>query len=148
MRYTTPFPEFSEKDKKWYVIDAENVVLGRLAAKVATILQGKNKPSFNPSTDCGDYIIIINAEKVKLTGRKLDDKKYYHHSGYPGGIKEITAKDLLKKHPERLIKKAVKGMIPKGPRGYKLIKNLKVYAGSEHPHKAQKPVELKLEDIL
>ncbi len=129
----------SEVTRKWYVIDANNQTLGRLASQVAAILKGKHKPTFTPHVDTGDHVIVINAEKVRLTGKKLQDKKYYRHSGYPGGIKEITAGELLKRHPERVIRKAVWGMLPHNRLGRKMIKKLKVYAGEEHPHAAQQP---------
>ena len=128
-----------EVERNWYVVDAENKVLGRLASELAKILRGKHKPHFTPHVDTGDYVIVINAEKVSLTGNKLKDKVYYRHSGYPGGIKSITAEDLKAKKPEDLIRFAVKGMLPKNRLGRKLFKKLKVYAGGEHPHQAQEP---------
>lgn len=128
-----------EAERNWYVVDAENKVLGRLASELAKILRGKHKPHFTPHVDTGDYVIVINAEKVSLTGNKLKDKVYYRHSGYPGGIKSITAEDLKAKKPEDLIRFAVKGMLPKNRLGRKLFKKLKVYAGGEHPHQAQEP---------
>ena len=131
---------FSEVERKWYVIDADGVVLGRLASKAAHILRGKHKPTFTPHVDTGDYIIIINADKVVLTGNKLDEKIYYHHSGYPGGLKETKYRDLIKNKSCFAVKKAVAGMLPKGPLGRKMLKKLKIYAGSEHPHAAQQPV--------
>jgi len=132
-------------DKKWIVVDAEGVVLGRLAAEVAKILRGKHKPSYTPHMDCGDNVIVVNAGRVKLTGRKLSDKKYYWHTGYPGGIKERTAGQILEgKHPERVVLKAVERMIPRGPLGRQQMKNLRVYAGAEHPHEAQQPAALDL----
>ena len=127
-------------ERKWLLIDAEGLVLGRLAAYVATRLRGKHKAIFTPSMDCGDHVIIINAEKVALTGRKRTDKIYYWHTGYPGGIKSRTADKILDgKHPERVIEKAVQRMVPKGPLGREVLRKLKVYAGSEHPHDAQQP---------
>ena len=130
----------SEIDKKWVLIDAEGVVLGRLAAYVATLLRGKNKPMYTPHMDCGDNVIIINAGKVKLTGKKLSDKVYYHHTGHPGGIKSITAGKILSgKFPERVMQKAVERMIPRGPLGRQQMRNLRVYAGAEHGHEAQSP---------
>jgi large subunit ribosomal protein L13 len=135
----TQFAKKGEVERKWYVVDARDAVLGRLATKIATYLRGKNKPVFTPNVDTGDFIIVVNADKVKLTGRKLDDKVYYHHSGYIGGIKAQTAKDLLEKHPERIIEKAVWGMLPKNTLGRQMIKKLKVYKGAEHPHQAQAP---------
>lgn len=134
----------SEVTRKWYVIDANNQTLGRLASQVAAILKGKHKPTFTPHVDTGDHVIVINAEKVRLTGKKLQDKKYYRHSGYPGGIKEITAGDLLQRHPERVIKTAVWGMLPHNRLGRKMIKKLKIYAGDQHPHEAQQPVTYEL----
>lgn len=135
----TQFTKKSEADRKWYLMDASNMVLGRLAAKVADYLRGKNKPVFTPNADTGDFVIIVNAEKIKLTGAKLDNKIYYHHSGYPGGIKAVTARERLKSCPEDIIKDAVEGMLPKNRLARTLIKKLKVYRGSEHPHSAQKP---------
>ncbi len=130
-------------DKKWFVVDAEDAVLGRLAAIVASRLRGKHKPGFSPHLDDGDYIIVVNAEKVHLTGRKRDDKIYYWHTGYPGGIKQRTAKQVLEgRHPERTVQKAVQRMLPRGPLGRRQMKNLHVYAGAEHPHAAQKPAVL------
>ena len=127
-------------EKKWFVIDAEDAVLGRLAAIVATRLRGKHKPAYTPHMDDGDNIVVVNAEKVHLTGRKRDDKLYYWHTGYPGGIKHRTAKQILDgRHPERAVIKAVQRMLPKGPLGRRQLKNLHVYAGGEHPHQAQKP---------
>lgn len=132
-------------EKKWYIIDAEDVVLGRLAAIVATRLKGKHKPSYTPFLDCGDNIVIINAEKVKLTGKKLTDKIFYWHTGWAGGIKQRTAGQILNgQHPERVIQKAVERMLPKGVLGKKLLKNLRVYAGTEHPHKGQEPETIDL----
>jgi large subunit ribosomal protein L13 len=130
--------------RDWYVIDAENMVLGRLATEVARRLRGKHKPEYTPHIDTGDYIVVINAEKVHVTGNKRTDKMYYHHSGYPGGIKSISFDKLVQKHPERIIENAVKGMLPKGPLGRDMYRKLKVYAGAEHRHEAQQPVELKL----
>lgn len=132
-------------EKKWFVIDAEDVVLGRLAAEVAKILRGKHKPTYTPHMDCGDNVIIINAEKVALSGKKHSDKVYYWHTGHPGGIKERTAGQILEgRFPERVVKKAIERMIPKGPLGYQQMKNLRVYAGSEHQHDAQQPEVLDL----
>lgn len=135
----TLFAKKDEIQKKWYLIDAQDVVLGRLAVTVADHLLGKNKPTYTPNVDTGDYIVVINAEKVKLTGKKLDNKVYYRHSGYPGGIKSETARERLSQHPERVITAAVWGMLPKGRLGRAIIKKLKVYKGDEHPHQAQKP---------
>ena len=126
-------------DRKWYVVDATDMTLGRLASEVAKVLRGKNKPIFTPHMDTGDYVIVVNAEKVKVTGKKLDQKIYYHHSDYVGGMKETTLKDMLKTHPERVVEHAVKGMLPKGPLGRQMYTKLHVYAGPEHQHAAQKP---------
>jgi large subunit ribosomal protein L13 len=130
-----------ETKRQWLVIDLKDKILGRMATQIADILRGKNKPTFTPSADTGDFVIAINSDHLKLTGRKLDQKKYYHHTGYFGGIKHITAKDQLKKDSTELVYNAVKGMLPKGPLGRKQIKKLKVYATAEHPHAAQQPVE-------
>jgi large subunit ribosomal protein L13 len=130
--------------RDWYLVDAENKVLGRLASELAKILRGKNKPTFTPHVDTGDYVVVINADKVSLTGKKWKDKVYYRHSGYPGGIKSITADDLKAKRPEDLIRLAVKGMLPKNRLGRKLFKKLKVYAGGEHPHQAQEPKSIEI----
>ena len=133
----------AEVDKKWVVIDAEGVVLGRLASHVSKILRGKHKPSFTPHIDCGDNVIIVNAKKVKLTGNKTANKTYYWHTGYVGGIKQRTAGEILEgKHPERVVIKAVERMVPRGPLGRRQMKNLRVYAGPEHKHEAQQPVPL------
>lgn len=126
-------------DRKWYVVDAANMTLGRLATEVAKVLRGKNKPIFTPHMDTGDYVIVINAEKVKVTGRKLDQKLYYHHSDYVGGMKETTLREKLAQKPEEVIEHAVKGMLPKGPLGRQMFTKLHVYAGPEHKHAAQKP---------
>jgi large subunit ribosomal protein L13 len=133
--------------KEWLVIDAEGQVLGRLASKVAFILRGKHKPDFTPHVDCGDNVIVINAEKVKLTGNKLTQKEYVRHSGYPGGQRTQNPEDILKKYPERLVEKAVKGMLPKNRLGSELFRNLKVVIGSEHKHEAQKPRVIDLNSI-
>ena len=130
-------------DRKWYVVDAEGKTLGRLASEVAKVLRGKNKPIFTPHIDTGDYVIVVNAEKIKVTGKKLDQKVYYRHSGYVGGIKETTLKEMLNKHPERVIEFAVKGMLPKGPLGRQMFTKLHVYAGPDHEQGAQKPEVLK-----
>ena len=130
----------SDIDKKWLLVDADGVVLGRLAAVVANRLRGKHKPIYTPHLDCGDNVIVINAEKVKLTGKKRSDKIYYRHTGYPGGIKSQTAGEILEgRFPERVVEKAVQRMIPKGPLGRQQMRNLRVYAGTEHPHEAQQP---------
>ncbi len=135
----TQFAKKGDIDRKWYVVDAKDAVLGRLAVKVATYLRGKNKPVFTPNVDTGDFIIVINADKVRLTGNKQTDKIYYHHSGYIGGIKAKSAKDVLQESPEKIIEQAVWGMLPKNRLGRTMIKKLKVYRGAEHPHKAQSP---------
>ena len=134
-------------NKSWILVDAEGALLGRMASKVAKIIRGKHKPYYTPHLDCGDNVIVINAEKIKLSGNKMDQKEYVRHSGYPGGRKSILAKDLLDKHPTRLIEKAVKGMLPKNKLGRSLYKNLYVYSGSEHSQVAQKPQLVKLDDI-
>ncbi|MDJ0684866.1 MAG: 50S ribosomal protein L13 [Alphaproteobacteria bacterium] len=135
----------SEVDKKWILIDAEGMVLGRMASEIAKILRGKHKPGYTPHIDCGDNVIVVNAEKVKLTGRKLTDKRFYWHTGYPGGIKDRTMGQILSgKHPERVVQKAVERMVPRGPLGRKQMSNLKVYAGAAHPHEAQQPAVLDL----
>ncbi len=126
-------------ERKWYVVDAEGCILGRLASEVASVLRGKNKPVFTPHVDTGDYVIVINAEKIKVTGKKLDQKIYYSHSDYVGGMKETTLREMMNKKPEKVIELAVKGMLPKGPLGRQMIKKLHVYAGAEHGHEAQKP---------
>jgi len=131
-------------ERKWYVVDAQGKTLGRLATQIATILRGKHKPIYTPHVDCGDFVIVINAEKVQTTGRKLDQKKYYRHSGYPGGLREITLRDQLKRFPERVIEAAVKGMLPKSKLGRVMYKKMKVYAGPNHPHAAQNPEPLEL----
>ncbi len=129
----------NEIDRKWYIIDAEGKVLGRLATEIATILSGKNKPIYTPHVDTGDFVVVINAEKVKLTGKKLEQKNYVYHTGYPGGLREIPYERLIKERPEKIIELAVKGMLPKNRLGRKMIKKLKVYGGAEHKHEAQKP---------
>ena len=129
-------------ERKWYVVDAAGLTLGRLASEVAKVLRGKNKPEFTPHIDTGDYVIVINAEKVVVTGKKLDQKIYYHHSDYVGGMKETTLREMMAKKPERVIELAVKGMLPKGPLGRQMYKKLFVYAGPEHKHEAQKPEAL------
>ena len=130
--------------KGWYLVDVEGKILGRLASKIATLLRGKDKPLFTPHVDTGDFVIVVNAKKINLTGRKWGDKVYYRHSGYPGGLKSITAKDLVQKKPEEIIRKAVKGMLPKNRLGRKLLKKLKIYPDSEHPHQAQQPKKIQL----
>ena len=129
-------------ERKWYVVDAEGCTLGRLSSEIAKVLRGKNKPEYTPHVDTGDYVIVVNAEKIKVTGKKLDQKIYYHHSDYVGGMKETTLKEMLAKHPERVIEHAVKGMLPKGPLGREMYTKLFVYVGPDHKHAAQKPEAL------
>lgn len=128
-----------EIQREWHVIDAQGQTLGRLASRIATVLRGKHKPIYTPHVDCGDYVIVVNAEKIHVTGQKMTQKVYYRHSGYPGGLKEITLRDQLQKFPERVIEKAVRGMLPKNRLGRQMFKKLKVYAGPNHPHQAQQP---------
>ncbi|MBR6282271.1 MAG: 50S ribosomal protein L13 [Lachnospiraceae bacterium] len=135
----TYMPNPAKVERKWYVVDAEGQTLGRLASEVAKVLRGKNKPIFTPHEDCGDYVIVVNAEKIKVSGKKLDQKIYYHHSDYVGGMKETSLRDMLAKHPEHVIELGVKGMLPKGPLGREMYKKLFVYAGADHKHEAQKP---------
>ena len=143
----TYFPKEGELIKNWYLVNAEGAVLGRLAAQVAAILRGKTKPTYTPHADTGDFIIIVNAEKVKLTGNKLSQKMYRRHSGYPGGLKVVNAKTMLQKKPEDVIVIAVKGMLPKNSLGRQMLSKLKVYKGAEHPHKAQMPKELEIKEV-
>jgi large subunit ribosomal protein L13 len=131
-------------EREWFIVDAEGWTLGRLASRIAPILKGKHKPIYTPHLDCGDFVIVVNADKVRVTGRKLDQKKYYRHSGYPGGLTTITLRDQLSKHPERVLQAAVKGMLPKNRLGRRMMKKLKVYAGGSHPHQAQQPRLLEL----
>ena len=131
-------------ERKWYVVDAEGKTLGRMASEIASVLRGKKKPIYTPFMDTGDYVIVVNADKVKVTGKKLLQKKYYHHSGYIGGLKETTLKEMLEKHPERVVEHAVKGMLPKGPLGRQMYRKLFVYAGPDHKHQAQKPEVLEV----
>ena len=125
--------------RDWYVVDAQGETLGRLATRVATILRGKHKPNFTPHVDCGDYVIIVNAKKIHVTGQKMVQKKYYRHSGYPGGLREVVLRDQLQKFPERVLENAVRGMLPKNKLGRQMFRKLKVYAGPDHPHQAQQP---------
>ncbi len=138
----TFLPQEEAIERRWYIIDAADRVLGRLASRVASVLMGKDKPSYTEFLDTGDFVVVLNAEKIRLTGKKLDQKVYRRHSGYPGGLKEVTAREMLEKHPERVVESAVKGMLPKSKLGSKMIKKLKVYAGPDHPHQAQKPEPL------
>jgi len=140
----TFLPKAADIDRKWYVVDAEGQVLGRLASQVANILRGKNKPIYTPNVDTGDYVIIINADKAILTGKKLDQKFYYHHSGYAGGLKATSYRRLMAEKPELAVRHAIVGMLPKGPLGRQMAKKLHVYVGAEHEHAAQKPVTLEL----
>jgi large subunit ribosomal protein L13 len=147
LSYKTISANAATVDKQWIVVDAENQVLGRLSSKVAKIIRGKNKPSFTPHVDCGDNVIVINAEKIVLTGNKVEEKVYTRYTGYPGGQRFATPREVLNKYPERIIEKAVKGMLPKNKLGRKIYGNLFVYTGAEHPHAAQKPTALNLNDI-
>jgi large subunit ribosomal protein L13 len=133
-----------EIERNWYIVDAEGETLGRLASRIAPILKGKHKPVYTPHLDCGDFVIIVNAEKVRVTGRKMDQKLYHRHSGYPGGLSSISLKDQLAKHPERVLQAAIRGMLPKNKLGRRMLKKLKVYAGDSHPHQAQQPRPLEL----
>ncbi len=141
---TTVLTPVNEIERKWFIVDAESKVLGRLATEIATRLRGKHKPNYSTFQDVGDFVVVVNAEKVRLTGKKLTDKIYYHHTGYIGGLKECTAEELLEKHPTDVLFKAVQGMLPKNTLGRAQLKKLKVYAGGDHPHDAQQPEELKL----
>jgi large subunit ribosomal protein L13 len=145
VRTYTPKP--ADVQRQWYVIDATDVVLGRLASQVATLLRGKHKPVFAPHVDTGDFVIVVNAAKVALTGNKLEQKKAYRHSGYPGGLRSVLYKDLMAKHPERAVEKAIKGMLPKNKLGRKMFGKVKVYAGPDHPHKAQQPMPFEIKQI-
>jgi large subunit ribosomal protein L13 len=131
-------------EREWYVVDAEGQTLGRLASRIASVLRGKHKPQYSPAVDVGDHIIVVNAEKIRVTGRKMEQKMYYRHSGYPGGLTEITLADQLKRHPNRVIHAAVRGMLPRNRLGRSMLKKLKIYAGPEHPHEAQQPKPLEL----
>jgi large subunit ribosomal protein L13 len=141
---TTYMAKPQDVDQKWHVVDAAGKTLGRLATEVAMLLRGKHKPIFTPHIDTGDFVVVVNASQVNLTGKKLEQKRYYRHSGYPGGLKSITAGELRASRPERMIEQAVKGMLPKGPLGRGQLKKCKVYAGSEHPHQAQQPTPYQL----
>lgn len=132
-------------DRKWYIVDAENQTLGRLATKVATVLRGKHKVTYTPHVDCGDYVIVINANKIKLTGNKMADKMYYNHSGFPGGLRERNAQTMIEKYPEEMVERAIKGMLPHNSLGAKMYKKLFVYADANHKHEAQKPEILKID---
>jgi large subunit ribosomal protein L13 len=138
----TYYPKADEITREWYVADANGQNLGRFASKIAKVLIGKHRPTFTPGVDSGDYVIVVNCERIVVTGNKLEEKMYYHHSGYPGGLKETNLRNMLEKHPERVIKFAVKGMLPKNTHGRNLLKKLKVYAGPDHSHQAQNPKPL------
>jgi large subunit ribosomal protein L13 len=140
----TPSTRAQDVEHAWFVVDAQDVVLGRLASEVASVLRGKHKPTFTPHVDDGDFVIVVNAEKVRLTGRKLENKLYWRHTGYPGGIRSVSATRLLETHPERVVEKAVRGMLPKNPLGRKMLAKLKVYAGPDHPHAAQQPAPMEI----
>ena len=142
----TYFPSGKKIEPKWYVVDVKGIVLGRVSTIIASILRGKNKPSFTPFLDLGDYVIVVNAKKVKLTGKKLENKMYHRHTGHPGGLKSISAKELLEKNPEKMIFYAVKGMLPKTRLGRAQLKKLKVYGGESHPHQAQQPETISAPD--
>ncbi|MGC9341654.1 MAG: 50S ribosomal protein L13 [Bacteroidales bacterium] len=148
LSYKTVSANKETVNKEWLLVDAKNEILGRLASKVAFLLRGKHKPDFTPHVDCGDNVIVINADKVRLTGKKVTDKKYFSHSGYPGGQKVTTPKQLLEKKPEAVVEKAVKGMLPGNRLGSAIFKNLHVYIGDEHDHEAQKPRKINLNDII
>jgi large subunit ribosomal protein L13 len=142
MTVKTYIPKESEIVRNWYIVDAEDAVLGRLSTEVASILRGKHKPQFTPHLDAGDYVIVVNAEKVRVTGAKEQQKQYYRHSGYPGGIRSRTFGEMLERHPERVIQIAVRGMMPKNALGKRMLKKLRIFVGPEHPHSAQQPIEL------
>ena len=142
---STHYAKPGEVQRNWYLIDAEGAILGRLATQIAMILRGKNKPQYTPHVDTGDFVVVINADKVQLTGNKANTKTYYHHTGYNGGLKAETFRQAMEKHPERVIERAVRGMLPKNPLGRQQFRKLKVYAGTEHPHAAQNPVKIELE---
>jgi large subunit ribosomal protein L13 len=142
--FKTYYPKEKDIIRKWYLVDAEGLVLGRLASKITRVLLGKHKPEYYPGADVGDFIVVINADKVKITGKKLLQKKYYRHSGYPGGLKEIVLKDMLERHPERVLYLAVKRMLPKNRLGRRVLKRLKIYAGANHPHEAQRPEDINI----
>lgn len=142
----TYFANKENIENNWYVVDAADKVLGRLSTQIAKYLRGKHKPEYTPHADAGDYVIVLNAEKIRVTGKKEDEKVYYRHSGYPGGLKETKLKDMRAKDPTRIIELAVKGMLPKNPLGRDMLRKLKVYAGTEHPHTAQQPIEINLDE--
>jgi large subunit ribosomal protein L13 len=138
----TYYPKSGEITRDWYLVDANGQSLGRLATKIAGVLLGKGKPTFTPGVDTGDYVVVVNAERVQVTGNKMEEKIYYRHSGYPGGLKSITLRDQLARHPDRVLRRAVWGMLPHNKQGRRLIKNVKIYAGPDHPHEAQQPKPL------
>jgi len=140
----TVFAKPASVERKWYIIDAEGKVLGRLATKIAAIVRGKNKAIFMPNQEIGDFVVVINADKIAVTGRKAEEKMYYRHSGYVGGLKSDNFKKLMEKHPTKPLESAIKGMLPKGPLGRKMVKNVKLYAGTEHPHGSQKPIPIEV----
>jgi large subunit ribosomal protein L13 len=144
MQYRTYVTRPAEVERKWYVVDAQGQTLGRLATQIAVILRGKHKPIYSPSVDCGDFVVVVNAEKIHVTGRRLDQKKYYRHSGYMGGLTEVTLRQQLEDHPDRVITSAVRGMLPKNKLGRRMLKRLKPYAGPDHNHQAQQPELLQL----
>jgi large subunit ribosomal protein L13 len=141
---TTQVAKKEDVTRDWYLVDVDNKVLGRVATQIANVLRGKNKPTFTPSVDTGDFVIVVNAEKIALTGKKFADKTYYSHSSFPGGLKEISAAKLIEKKPEELLKKAVKGMLPKNKLARHMLKKLKIYSGADHPHSAQQPKNLNI----
>ncbi len=147
LSYKTVSANKENADKKWIVLDANEAVLGRLASKAAFVLRGKHKPNFTPHADCGDYVIIINAEKIQLTGQKWDQKQYIRHTGYPGGQRILSAKELMDRKPIKMVENAIKGMLPKNRLGREIYRNLYVYEGAEHPHEAQKPTAVKLDEL-
>ncbi|MEC7900289.1 MAG: 50S ribosomal protein L13 [Acidobacteriota bacterium] len=143
---STPFPSKKTLNREWHVIDAQGQVLGRLATRIATVLMGKHKPGYTPFLDCGDHVVVVNADKIVLTGNKMNDKMYYRYSGYPGGIKEARARRVMRENPTRILESAVRGMVPKTTLGRQMFSKLRVYAGPEHPHEAQKPQPYSLSD--
>lgn len=143
LHFTTKHANEATVQRTWYVVDGTNQTVGRMCARIAAVLRGKNKPYYTPHVDCGDFVIVTNADKVKFTGNKMEEKLYQNFSGYPGGLKEESAQDLIRRRPEAIVERAIKGMLPKNRLGRKMFKKLFVYAGNEHPHKAQQPKELK-----
>lgn len=142
MKTYMPNEDKVHQERKWFVVDVGGKVMGRQASEIARLLRGKHKAEYTPFLDCGDFVVVVNAENITFTGRKLDQKMYYRHSGYPGGIKQMTAREMMDKKPERALMLAVKGMLPKGPLGRQMLKKLKIYTGAEHPHEAQKPEQI------